>query len=99
MIRGGAVREPPLRFVNNEGVSSMGQSIFMAITGEGAHEGRPYGGWDDGEGMGPCMREDNGGGMGSVWEAPSAVGSVEGTCRHYCQTVSRMPMTAYEIRG
>ena len=25
--------------------ATWGQSIFIAITGEGAHEGRPYGGW------------------------------------------------------
>ena len=25
--------------------AAWGQSIFIAITGEGAHEGRPYGGW------------------------------------------------------
>ena len=28
-----------------EGAGAWGQSIFIAITGEGAHEGRPYGGW------------------------------------------------------
>ena len=32
-----------------EGAGAWGQSIFIAITGEGAHEGRPYGGrWKEG---------------------------------------------------
>ncbi len=43
------------------------------------------------------MREDNG--RGSVEEASSAVGFVEGNRRRYCQTASRMPMTAYETKG
>ena len=79
--RGGrAVREPPVRVVNNEGFSSMGQSIFIAITGEGAHKGRPYGGWGrfvsgradvgrEGEGWVPaCARTTEGEGMtGEGW--------------------------------
>ena len=31
--------------LTGEGAGAWGQSIFIAITGEGAHEGRPYGGW------------------------------------------------------
>ena len=73
--------------------AAWGQSIFMPITGEGAHEGRPYGGWGrfvsgradvgrEREGWVPaCARTTEGDGMGSVEEAPSAVGFVEGT-RH-----------------
>ena len=205
MIRGRAVREPPLRVVNNEGFSSMGAIYFHSNHGGGRPRGTPLRGlgkirkWEGrcgqgGGGMGPRMREDNGRGrfrdgggmgpvlvftgagsragttggtrgfhcgmtgyfdsnharppaherrtplhggemgrlriaarttvkegeellpgdegwvpasarttegegMGSVEEAPSAVGFVEGTRLCYCQTASRMPMTAYEIRG
>ena len=38
--RGGSRTAP-----TGEGAGTWGQSIFIAITGEGAHEGRPYGGW------------------------------------------------------
>ena len=106
--RGGrAVREPPLRVVNNEGFSSMGAIYFHSNHGGGRPRGTPLRGlgkirkWEGrcgpgGEGWVPaCARTTGGGGMGSVEEAPSAVGFVEGN-RHcgYCQTASRMPMTA-----
>ena len=57
--------------------AAWGQSIFIAITGEGAHEGRPYGGWGrfvsgradvgrKGEGWVPaCTRTTEGDGMDS----------------------------------
>ena len=79
MIRGRAVREPA---PTGEGAGACGQSIFIAITGEGAHEGRPYGGWGRfvsgradvgrvGEGWVPACARTTGWGMGSVEEAPS----------------------------
>ena len=43
-----------------EGAGAWGQSIFIAITGEGAHEGRPYGGRWKGPARGTPLR-------GKVW--------------------------------
>ena len=70
--RGGrAVREPPVRVVNNEGFSSMGAIYFHSNHGRGRPRGTPLRGlgkirkWEGrcgqgGGGMGPRMREDNG---------------------------------------
>ena len=35
----------PYGLLTTRASAAWGQSIFIAITGEGAHEGRPYGGW------------------------------------------------------
>ena len=87
---GGRPRGTPLREVG-EGDGSPHTRGQRRGTGEGAHEGRPYGRW--GKGMGPRIREDNGGGravrepplrgMGSVEEGEGGKGSgfvvIEGT--------------------
>ena len=74
--RGGrAVREPPVRVVNNEGFSSMGAIYFDSNHGGGRPRGTPLrgmgsvGGEGTGEGWVPaCARTtgggDDGGGMG-----------------------------------
>ena len=59
--------------------SSRGQ----ALRGNNGRDGSPH-----------ARGQREGGGMGSVEEASSAVGFVEGNRRRYCQTASRMPMTA-----
>ena len=61
----GAVRELPLRVVNNEGFSSMGAIYFHSNHGGGRPRGTPLRGMGSGGGevrggMGPRMREDNG---------------------------------------
>ena len=64
----GAVREPRLRVVNNEGFSSMGAIYFHSNHGRGRPRGMPLrgmgsgGGEGTGEGWVPRMSEDNGGG-------------------------------------
>ena len=70
----------PYGLLTTRASAAWGQSIFIAITGEGAHEGRPYGGWGrfvsgradvgrKGEGWVPaCARTTEGEGMmGEGW--------------------------------
>ena len=91
--------EPPLRVINNEGLSSVGAIYFHGNHGRGRPRGPPLrgmgsvGGEGTGEGWVPASARTTEG-EGSVEEASSAVGFVEGNRRHYCQTASRMPMTA-----
>ena len=64
-----------------EGAGAWGQSIFIAITGEGAHEGRPYGGWGAGEERGrgrdgsPHVRGQPAGGWGAWRNVPVFTGA------------------------
>ena len=86
---GWAVREPRLRVVNNEGFSSMGAIYFHSNHGRGRPRGAPLRGlgkirkWEGrcgqgGGGMGPRMREDNGGGRDGF---PSAILARKGSPR------------------
>ena len=75
----------PYGLLTTRASAAWGQSIFIAITGEGAHEGRPYGGWGRfvsgradvgraGEGWVPaCARTTEGEGMtGEGWVTSSS---------------------------
>ena len=89
----------------------MGAIYFDSNHGGGRPRGTPLRGlgkirkWEgrcgQGEGgMGPRMREDNGGG----WDGERGGSALSGWFRggdsaFYCQTASRMPMTAYETKG
>ena len=74
VIRGRAVREPPLRVVNNEGFSSMGAIYFHSNHGRGRPGGTPLRGlgkirkW---EGWVPaCARTTEGEGWGAWRKRP-----------------------------